>query len=231
MNRREFLEFTASAVTCAIFPTISFSDENDQKDYELYKRQYIYQPTYHIQNLNNYSRIENKILPFKEKEQEDFWSKPRKIFLRRERTGEQGEIIYYKDGKLDLNQYWFASYLLRDVNENKMTYIDLKLLDLICAVQAWLIYFGNYNPISVVSGFRTLKTNRSLENAAKNSMHLYGKAIDFRVAGLDIRTIGLIAERFYAGGVGLYLNSNFIHLDTGGVRKWIGNSWKYKRKI
>ena len=119
-----------------------------------------------------------------------------------------------------------ASYLLRDVTQKKMVYMDPKLLDLICAVQAWLVYYGNDSPLSVTSGFRTQKTNSRLEGAARNSMHLYGKALDFRVAGLDIKSIASIADQFSAGGIGLYPSSDFLHLDTGGVRKWTSGKTK-----
>lgn len=222
MNRRGFLGFAASGATCAMFPTIAMANEGSQKDYDLYRKQYVYQPVDYSKELNENYRIENEILPFNSKGQEDFWNKPRRIFIKRERTGEQSEIVYYKNGQLDQKQYWLASYLLRDVNQKKMVYMDPKLLDLICAVQAWLVYYGHNSPLNVVSGFRTLKTNGGLEGAAKNSMHLYGKALDFRVTGLKIKDLASIADQFNAGGIGLYNNSNFLHLDTGGVRKWRG---------
>jgi len=226
MNRRGFLGIATSAATCAMFPTIAMAGENDQKDYDLYRKQYVYQPVDYTKELTENYRIDNEILPFNGKEQEDFWNKPRRIFIKRERTGEQSEIVYYKNGQLDQKQYYLASYLLRDVNQKKMVYMDPKLLDLICAVQAWMVYYGNNNPLNIVSGFRTLKTNGGLEGAAKNSMHLYGKAIDFRVDGLDIKSLATIADQFSAGGVGLYTGSNFLHLDTGKVRKWSGSNWK-----
>jgi uncharacterized protein YcbK (DUF882 family) len=33
--------------------------------------------------------------------------------------------------------------------------------------------------------------------------------------------IAKIAAKFQAGGIGIYPTSNFIHLDTGGVRVWV----------
>jgi uncharacterized protein YcbK (DUF882 family) len=225
MDRRNFLGCAASVATCSILPNIAFANEGNAQDYDRYKRQYQYQPVDYAKELNDGQRIENEILPFKGKEQDDFWAKPRRIYIKRERTGETSEIYYYANGQLDQKQYWLASYLLRDVQQKKMVYMDPKLLDLICAVQAWLVYYGNTNPLTVVSGFRTLKTNSGLEGAAKNSMHLYGKALDFRVKGLDVRSLAGIADQFNAGGIGLYPSSNFLHLDTGGVRKWGGKGW------
>jgi uncharacterized protein YcbK (DUF882 family) len=99
--------------------------------------------------------------------------------------------------------------------------MDPTLLDLICATQAWLKYYGHNAPIYINSGYRTIQTNSHLEGAAKNSMHLYGKALDFRVPGLTPMQIAQIAAKFQAGGIGIYPTKNFIHLDTGGVRVWI----------
>lgn len=220
MDRRSFLGFAATSATCSLFPNISMAGENGL---DFYRDQQKLEKVDYIKDLDGRYQIENDILPFDKKEKDDFWTKPRRIFLKREYTGEQSEIYYYNNGKIDQEQYWLASYLLRDINQKKMVYVDPKLLDLICAVQAWMMYYGNHSPISVLSGFRTMKTNSGLEGAAKNSMHLYGKAVDFRVTGLNIKELASIADQFSAGGIGLYPSSNFLHLDTGGVRKWVGS--------
>jgi uncharacterized protein YcbK (DUF882 family) len=55
---------------------------------------------------------------------------------------------------------------------------------------------------------------------AKNSQHLLGKAIDVRlrnVATADLRDAALKLQR---GGVGYYQKSDFVHMDTGRVRRW-----------
>jgi uncharacterized protein YcbK (DUF882 family) len=49
---------------------------------------------------------------------------------------------------------------------------------------------------------------------------LYGKAVDIRVpeVGLkDLRTLAMSLER---GGVGYYSRANYVHLDTGPMRRW-----------
>ena len=55
---------------------------------------------------------------------------------------------------------------------------------------------------------------------AQGSMHLHGKAIDFRLPGSDLLKLHGAARALQAGGVGLYRASNFIHVDTGRVRYW-----------
>lgn len=218
MDRRSFLKSSLLASSSLVLPpafaaTSSNSNSNNiSNEYKL--------------DANGSYRLTNNILPLNSKQQEDFWNKPRRIFLKRNDTGEQSEIIYYKNGNIDQKQYWLASYLLRDIRQKKMVYMDPKLLDLMCAVQAWLVYYGYSSPLLVMSGFRTVATNSNLEGAARNSMHLYGKAIDFRVPQLNVNSIAQIADQFNAGGIGLYPSSNFLHLDTGGVRKWVGSKNK-----
>lgn len=172
-------------------------------------------------NENNL-KIKNEILPNQKTSNSDFWDRPRMIRLLRTQTGENANIVYFENGQINEQGYQLACYLLRDVRQNETINMDLRLLDLICAVQAWLVYFGYTGPLRVTSGYRSKKTNSSLENAAKNSMHLYGKAIDFKVPGLTSAQIANIAKQFQAGGIGIYPNQNFIHLDTGGVRLWVG---------
>ena len=70
-----------------------------------------------------------------------------------------------------------------------MVYIDPRLLDLMSAVQAWLQYYGIKSPLYITSGFRTPQTNYGLEGAAKNSMHMHGKAIDFYVPQLNVKYV------------------------------------------
>lgn len=234
MDRRIFLQNGLGLGAGILLPSLSYGYENNEKDYELYKRKFIYDPvatreqkaqdpTDVVAALNeeNKKQITNEILPFKGKEQENFWNRPRKIFIRRTATGEQSEIIYHANGQLHPQNYWLASYLLRDVKAKKMVYIDPRLLDLMSAVQAWLQYYGIKSPLYITSGFRTPQTNYGLEGAAKNSMHMHGKAIDFYVPQLNVKYVANIAAKFRAGGIGLYPSRGFIHLDTGGVRTWV----------
>ena len=53
---------------------------------------------------------------------------------------------------------------------------------------------------------------------AKNSMHLIGRAIDFKVRKRSIKNLETIANNVTPGGLGVY--SGFIHIDTGPYRRW-----------
>ena len=55
---------------------------------------------------------------------------------------------------------------------------------------------------------------------ARNSQHLLGKAIDVRLRGVDTAELRDAALALKRGGVGYYQNSDFVHMDTGPVRRW-----------
>lgn len=220
MDRRNFLKNSVGIIGGSIITNSLFAEDYSVKG-EIFQPHYSYNP-FEAQmaqlSKNQDYIIQNDILP---QQGGDFWSMPRKVNLYRSETKEQAELVYHANGQLNEREYHYACHILRDVKQNKAVLMDPKLLDLICATQAWLRYYGYNGPIHVNSGYRTSKTNGNLEGAAKNSMHLYGKAIDFRVPGLTPMQIAQIAAKFRAGGIGIYPTSNFIHLDTGGVRVWI----------
>jgi uncharacterized protein YcbK (DUF882 family) len=47
-----------------------------------------------------------------------------------------------------------------------------------------------------------------------------GKAIDIRLADVNLRTLYKNAVAMKVGGVGVYPASDFVHVDTGRVRYW-----------
>ena len=92
----------------------------------------------------------------------------------------------------------------------------------------------DYNePMIITSGYRHLAYNDTI-GGAKNSPHLYGRAVDVKVAGGDaLRLIG-VALRHGMTGVGVKQrgdhNRRFIHLDDmpqsdTHPRPWM---WSYK---
>ncbi|MBZ0234306.1 MAG: DUF882 domain-containing protein [Deltaproteobacteria bacterium] len=86
-------------------------------------------------------------------------------------------------------------------------------------------HFGR-DRIDIVSGFRAPKYNLMLRKkgrqVARDSQHSHGNAVDFRIPGVDVRAVEAWARRLRLGGVGLYLGSGFVHVDTGRVRYWNG---------
>jgi uncharacterized protein YcbK (DUF882 family) len=81
--------------------------------------------------------------------------------------------------------------------------------------------------IDIISGFRSPKYNLMLRKkgreVARDSQHTHGDAVDFRLPGVSTRSLEKWARRLRLGGVGLYLDSDFIHVDTGPIRSWRGS--------
>ena len=79
-------------------------------------------------------------------------------------------------------------------------------------------------PITVTSGFRCWSWNEMVGGVPK-SKHCTGEAADIVVAGVHPLEVADIAERievFSHGGIGIYTEKGFTHLDVrhGGPARW-----------
>jgi uncharacterized protein YcbK (DUF882 family) len=152
------------------------------------------------------------------------WPKPdeiRQVWLQRQETGETVVARYYDGQMLVRDQYIACCSVLRDVQAGSIVHMDLELLDLVFAMQKWLVEWGIDRPLIVHSGYRTPRTN-SKEKGKLNSMHLQAKAMDFSIAGIPSEYMGRLASIFGVGGVGFYVGQRgFTHVDTGSVRFWV----------
>lgn len=150
----------------------------------------------------------------------DFWQRPRELWLRVARTGEEARPVYALPDRLLAEGYVHCCRLLRDVRRDAAVQMDVRLLDLLRAVQGWLTAWGHAQPIVILSGYRTQATNDEV-SGARASQHLLGRAADFVIPGLPPDYLGQLAQAFRAGGVGFY-TGRFTHIDTGAVRTWRG---------
>lgn len=142
------------------------------------------------------------------------------LWLERPQSGETIKVEYARNGLLLREGYLKACMILRDVRANKVHPIDPGLLEVLSAIQSWLTLQGIHRPIKILSGYRTEKTNDSLEGAARNSFHLKGRAVDIRIDGISSKKLSELVRLLSDGGVGIYQKSNFIHIDTGNYRNW-----------
>ena len=145
----------------------------------------------------------------------------RQLTLVRPATGEVASNVPfwragapYEQGLAELN------WLLRDVQAEEVHPIDLRVYYLLAMVQA---QFGS-RPILVTSGYRTATTNERLRregiDAARNSFHLRGRAVDIQIPGVAPARMAELGFLLGLGGVGVY--ASFVHLDTGPRRIWSG---------
>jgi|TARA_Y100001973_G_C5133906_1_gene299299 uncharacterized protein YcbK (DUF882 family) len=145
------------------------------------------------------------------------------LSLERASTGEKATFLYYRFGRgFDPEGYLTACHLLRDVKSGVAYRMNPKLIDLLYIIQIWLR--ANRQPFHIIiqSGYRTPEYNRTLANAARNSEHVNGNAADIRIPGVDIATLNRLALAIGVGGVGIYPNNGFVHVDVGRVRQWQG---------
>jgi len=138
-------------------------------------------------------------------------------------TDERLQIEYARAGVYDPAALDKLETLLRDFRTGARHPIDPKLMDYLVEVAAAA---GRHPKFSVISGYRSPETNAVLHErspgVASRSLHMQGRAIDVRLAGIDCADLAAKALGLLQGGVGYYHASDFVHLDTGAFRTWRG---------
>jgi uncharacterized protein YcbK (DUF882 family) len=136
-------------------------------------------------------------------------------------TGEKLTVEYARGDHYFPDALAAVNHLLRDFRNGDVHTIDRDLLDLLHRLTELT---ETSRPFQVISGYRSPVTNSMLrsksEGVAAHSLHLRGMAIDIRLGDVPLprlRDAVLAAAR---GGVGYYPASNFVHVDTGRVRRW-----------
>lgn len=160
----------------------------------------------------------------------EFWVKPRTLTVTRPQSGERASVLYWKDGEIIDSAYQELCHLMRDVNGKETAPIDPKLFETLWGTQAFIARYGIIEPLEILSGYRTEKSNKNLIEqgipAARQSLHLKGKAADIRIANLNAEVLGGLVRSFRQGGVGYYYRQGprggWIHADTGLQRVWKG---------
>lgn len=167
--------------------------------------------------------------------------KPKKDRERASRTKRQGSVANAgtRPAKLvNLYNQWTKDWLavdpaqlpsvaqvdqfLRDHFTNEVTQMDKKLIEVVIAAAQQF----KADRVTVVSGFRHPKYNLMLRKkghqVARDSQHTHGTAVDFAIAKVPVHKLHEWAKAQKLGGVGIYLGSGFIHMDTGPIRFWSG---------
>jgi uncharacterized protein YcbK (DUF882 family) len=136
-------------------------------------------------------------------------------------TAERLDVVYARGGQYIDSALDEIEDFLSDFRTGDRETIDPDLLDLIYDVRVSL---GSDGTFEVISAYRSPKTNEMLRSrssgVAENSQHTVGKAIDVRLRGVELERFRDAAIELQRGGVGYYAESNFVHLDTGRVRRW-----------
>ncbi len=124
-------------------------------------------------------------------------------------------------GEYDLEALDDVNRIFRCHHTGEVAAIDVRMLEHINLVQK---QFGGDREIHVISGFRSPEYNallvRSGRRAARNSLHMQGRAVDLRIPGIHHKAVRQAALELGYGGVGYYPRSKFVHLDSGPFRTW-----------
>lgn len=146
---------------------------------------------------------------------------PRALSFTHLHTGERLELEYFSAGAYQPEALRAVNQLLRDFRNGAVAEIDPALLDQLHALARLT---GSRAPFQVISAYRSPATNAALHarssGVASGSLHMQGQAIDIRLADVRLNHLRDAALSLRAGGVGYYPGSDFVHVDTGRVRRW-----------
>ena len=136
-------------------------------------------------------------------------------------THERLTVIYKKSGTYLPEAMRKISKILRDHRTGDNHPMDPYLMDFLYDL---LTEVDNHNEVHIISGYRSPATNKKLRQisrgVASKSLHMQGKALDFRLPGTDTAVLRDKARTMKRGGVGYYRKLDFIQIDTGRVRYW-----------
>lgn len=136
-------------------------------------------------------------------------------------TNEKVLATYWRDGAYDKGALKDINYVLRDHRTGEIAKMDPHLLDLLVELHR---RSGSRKAYQIISGYRSPKTNAMLAShsngVAKHSMHMEAKAVDIRLYDVALADLRDTALGMKAGGVGYYPKSDFVHVDTGRIRRW-----------
>jgi uncharacterized protein YcbK (DUF882 family) len=136
-------------------------------------------------------------------------------------TGDAFSDAYWEAGNYVPDALAAINHVMRDHRSGDVHEIDPRLLDQLHGLKGLVEASA---PYQIISGYRSPATNAALRahsnGVASRSLHMDGRAIDIRVAGVDLSRLRDAAISMQAGGVGYYPASDFVHVDTGRVRRW-----------
>jgi uncharacterized protein YcbK (DUF882 family) len=132
----------------------------------------------------------------------------------------RGGYFSFDSGRYRAEAIRDLEWFLRDWREGETEVVDPRLYWALSAISQAAMKDGHSGRIVVTSGYRTPRTNSRLEGAARNSLHLKGRAVDFSLEGVPTKPIFDYMVWLGVGGVGNYPRHHFVHIDSGRPRTW-----------
>jgi uncharacterized protein YcbK (DUF882 family) len=139
-------------------------------------------------------------------------------------THETLKVVYKRGADYDSAALASLNQLLRDRRNGDMIDMDPRLYDQLFELARAAKVDPHYE---IISGFRSQESNDKMSSrpgsgVARKSLHMQGRAIDVRLKNCPTATLRDLALAAKKGGVGYYQRSDFVHIDTGNFRTWVG---------
>ena len=139
-------------------------------------------------------------------------------------TNETASTLIRRGAELDPTTLALFRNVLRDHRNGESHDMDVRLYDQLHALALAAHCDARFE---IISGYRSPESNDAMSSrpgsgVAKKSLHMQGRALDVRLKGCpcsNLRDLALAAKQ---GGVGYYQRSDFVHIDTGAFRTWVG---------
>jgi uncharacterized protein YcbK (DUF882 family) len=149
-------------------------------------------------------------------------NEPRTLSLLHLHTDEKIKVVYRIGDRYQRDALQKLNHFLRDFRTDDVASMDPKLFDLLYDIK---IRTGHPDGVfEILSAYRSPKTNamlrRTSRGVARRSLHMRGQAVDIRLDGASSHKVRDSAVVLRRGGVGYYRRSDFVHVDTGVVRRW-----------
>lgn len=144
---------------------------------------------------------------------------PRKLRLRHAASGSVFSGTYHNGLMADAAAMAELSRVLADSHTGEVRPFDPDAIEIVWEMGRRL----QIQEFVVLSGYRTIATNRAVHGAG-DSQHLRAAALDLHIPAAKFQQFGDTARKLARGGVGLYPDQGFIHLDSGPVRHWGGDA-------
>lgn len=148
----------------------------------------------------------------------------RRIQLFNTHTNETVDVVYKRGADYDKEALESLKKVLRDRRNGDMHDMDPRLYDQLHDLAVAAQCDPHYE---IISGYRSAESNDKMSarpgsGVAKKSLHMQGRAMDVRLKNCSCSRLRDLALAAKQGGVGYYAKSDFVHIDTGAFRTWVG---------
>jgi len=148
----------------------------------------------------------------------------RSIELFNTHTHETVKVVYKRGDDYLPDALAKLDHVLIDHRSGEVHEMDPHLFDQLTDLAAAAGVEPSYE---IISGYRAPQSNSKMaavpgSGVSKHSLHMQGRAMDVRLKGITVERLRDLALAAKRGGVGYYRRSQFVHIDTGSFRTWIG---------